>query len=215
VTELDDHVERTERSVQAFPHPSGRGHTVVLRRTYDAAIDDIWSACTEPDRLARWFLPVRGDLRVGGHYQLEGNAGGEILACEPPRRLLVTWLFGEDRDPDDTSEVELRLTPVDGGTLFELEHRAVVDADFWNRYGPGAVGVGWDLGLVGLAAYLQGRPVPEAELTATPEGRDLVRRSGQAWRAAHAASGADPVSAATLAETTTAFYLGEEPPADG
>ena len=44
----------------------------------------MWDACTDPERIGRWFLPVSGDLRLGGRYQLEGNAGGEILRCEPP-----------------------------------------------------------------------------------------------------------------------------------
>ena len=59
----------------------------MLRRRYDAAIEDVWDAVTDPDRLKRWFLPISGDLRVGGTFQLEGNAGGEILSCEPPRLL--------------------------------------------------------------------------------------------------------------------------------
>lgn len=36
-------------------------------------------------------MPVSGELRVGGAFQLEGNAGGEILACEPPNLVRLTW----------------------------------------------------------------------------------------------------------------------------
>ncbi len=47
------------------------------------------------------------------------------------------------------SWIELRLTPVeDGGTRFELEHIAHVDDERWAEFGPGAVGVGWDTGLL-------------------------------------------------------------------
>ncbi len=35
-----------------------------------------------------------------------------------------------------------------------LEHIAHVEGDLWDRFGPGAVGVGWDLALMGLARYL-------------------------------------------------------------
>src|SRR5262252_969597 len=82
---------------------SGERVSVLLRRGYDAAISDVWDAVTQPDRIRRWFLPISGELRVGGSFQLEGNAGGEILACEPPRRLKVT--FGAP-----TSVVEVRLS---------------------------------------------------------------------------------------------------------
>jgi uncharacterized protein YndB with AHSA1/START domain len=209
MTDMDDQITRTRRSVENFDHPAGAGRTVALRRTFDAPIDDVWSACTEPERMARWFMPVTGDLRVGGHYQLEGNAGGEILVCEPPHRLKVTWIFGEV-EPDDLSEVEVLLSPVDGGgTLLELEHRATVDPDFWNRFGPGAVGIGWDLSMYGLAGYVAGtfvRDGSEEEMLATPEGRAFVERSGEAWRLAHEVSGADPDFAKSAAENTIEAY---------
>jgi uncharacterized protein YndB with AHSA1/START domain len=214
MTDMDRQITGTRREVADADHPAGQVHTVSLRRTYDAPVEDVWSACTEAERLGRWFLPVSGELRLGGHYQLEGNAGGEILVCEPPRHLVVTWIFGE-AEPDTFSEVEVRLSPTDGGaTLLELEHRATVDPEFWNRFGPGAVGVGWDLGLLGLDGYLAGTfvPRPEEEILATPQGRDFVARSGEAWRAAHEAAGADPAVAKTSAEATVQFYL---PPEEG
>ncbi|MGH3717130.1 MAG: SRPBCC domain-containing protein, partial [Micromonosporaceae bacterium] len=79
--------------------------TVLLRRDYDAPIDDVWDAITDPERIARWFVPVSGDLRLGGRYQLKDQAGGEILRCEPPRLLAVSWIYGEDVG---VSEVEVR-----------------------------------------------------------------------------------------------------------
>jgi uncharacterized protein YndB with AHSA1/START domain len=92
-------------------------------------------ACTTADRIGRWFMPVTGDLRLGGKYQLEGNAGGEILSCEPPRRLRVTWVMGEGA----ASEVEVRLSPGDGAeNVLEPAHTAVVDPASWTKYGPGA-----------------------------------------------------------------------------
>ena len=218
MTDMDDQITSTHREVADFTRPPGQeqGRTVRLKRTYDAPIEDVWSACSEAERISRWFMPVTGDLWVGGHYQLEGNAGGEILVCEPPHRLVVTWIFG-DPGPDPFSEVEVRLSPTDdGGTLFELEHRAVVDDKFWDQFGPGAVGIGWDLGLLGLAAYLRGVVVAEEEgdLLATPEGRDFTHRSSEAWRIAHEASGADASFAATVAENTRAAYTPEVPPSD-
>ncbi|MQA26613.1 MAG: polyketide cyclase, partial [Micromonosporaceae bacterium] len=68
--------------------PAGEGRAVRLRREYDAPIEDVWDAITNAERINRWFLPVSGDLRLGGTYQLKGNAGGEIRRCEPPRLLV-------------------------------------------------------------------------------------------------------------------------------
>src|SRR5262245_27499912 len=64
---------------------------VAARRRYRGAIDDVWDALTNAERIPRWFLPVTGDLRLGGRYQLQGNAGGAITACEAPRMFAVTW----------------------------------------------------------------------------------------------------------------------------
>ena len=92
---------------------------------------------------------MRGDLRLGGHYQFEGNAG-EIVACEPPEQFKVTWgMHGQFSC--------LTITLAEQGsdrTLLRLEHVAHVPDDMWSEYGPGAVGVGWDGGLLGLALYL-------------------------------------------------------------
>src|SRR5919197_393561 len=107
---------------------AGQARAVVLRRHYDAPIEDVWDGCTNPDRLSRWFLAVSGDLRPGGTFSLAGNASGQIRRCEPPRLLALTWVYG-DRPVD---EVELRLTPDPaGGTLFELSHATVSGQVEW------------------------------------------------------------------------------------
>ena len=55
----------TRREVR--DHESGL-KTLLIRRTYDAAPEDVWDALTDPDRIVRWFLPVTGDLRPGGRF---------------------------------------------------------------------------------------------------------------------------------------------------
>ncbi len=64
---------------------AGEAHSVIISQVYAASIDDVWDACTNPIRIPRWFLPVSGDLKPGGHYQIEGNASGTIERCDPPR----------------------------------------------------------------------------------------------------------------------------------
>lgn len=188
--------------------PAGEAYTVVLRRRYDAEIEDVWDAITSAERLRRWFLPVSGDLRLGGTFQLEGNAGGEILQCEPPRRLKVSWLFGPDAK-DGTSEVEVRLAPgPDRNTEFELVHSAVVDEVFFPTYGPGATGVGWDLGLLGLALHLAGGEIADpTQFESSPEAREFSRRSAAAWGAAHLAAGGEAEQVAAAVKATTTFYV--------
>lgn len=185
---------------------TGEARTVVLRRTYDAAVEEVWDAITDPERIPRWFLPVSGDLRPGGTYQLQGNAGGRILACEPPTRLRLTWVFGE-ADPD-SSEVEVQLAAAGDGTELVLRHTAVVDEAMWERFGPGATGVGWDLGLLGLGMYLRtGATVEDpGNWPLSAEGRQFATGSSQAWGAALKASGASDAQVASAVENTTKFY---------
>ena len=121
--DIANQLNAIHRQVERRPAADGDGErvSVLLRRSYDTTVQDVWDAVTDPDRMKRWFLPVSGDLQVGGSFQLEGNAGGEILTCEPPRLLRVT--FG-----DPNSIVELRLTAQgDGATVLELEHTVPIE----------------------------------------------------------------------------------------
>lgn len=79
-----------ERRVSA---PAADLRTITLTQTYDTSVEDLWAACTEPTRLARWFLPVEGDLRAGGTYQLKDNAHGTVQACDPPAGFRATWEY--------------------------------------------------------------------------------------------------------------------------
>ena len=178
--------------------------SVLIRREYPAAVDDVWEACTEPERLRRWFLPVSGDLRLGGRYQLEGNAGGEILHCAPPKLLHLTWGMGDG----PASEVRLMLTAIDADTTeLELEHQRVGDPEFWAKYGPGSVGTGWDLILYGLAADLAGSDLSDRESwTRTQEYAEFVRASTRAWASAHEAAGASTEQARSAAGETLRFF---------
>ena len=190
---------------------------VIATRNYDTDIADLWDALTNPERIPRWFLPISGDLKLGGRYQFEGQAGGEIVACEPPRRLAVSWEFG-----GSVSWVTVTLAN-DGarGTRLELEHLSVAEGDFWDRYGPGAVGVGWDLALIGLALYLAtapGQAFDRAAASAWPgsdDGKDFIRRSSADWCRASIAAGTEEAGARRAAANTTAFYCGEPEPGGG
>src|SRR3954470_16022344 len=160
----------------------------VARRTYGTDRADLWDALTDRERIPRWFLPVSGSTDVGGRYQLEGNAGGVVERCDAPDSFAVTWEYGSM-----VSWLVVTLTPDADGTALELTHEAYVDPDLWTRFGPGAVGVGWDLALMGLGLHIQsGAPVDrEAGLAfpLTPEGLEFVRAAATGWAEAAIADG--------------------------
>jgi uncharacterized protein YndB with AHSA1/START domain len=201
-------VRATDRRVVPIQKNGIPARVVTAGRTYAAAVADVWDALTSAERLPRWFSPVSGDLELGGRYQVEGNAGGEIQTCEPPRLFAVTWEF-----MGATSWLAVELTEVAEGTRLELRHTQHTDNDFWTQFGPGATGVGWDLGLLGLAHHLAGAPdVDPAAAEAwslSEEGRAFSTGCAESWAEADIAAGADPATARAAGAATGAFYRGE------
>jgi uncharacterized protein YndB with AHSA1/START domain len=203
------------REVRSGSREGGPTRIAIARRTYPTDQADLWDALTNAERIPRWFLPITGDLHVGGRYQLEGNAGGVIEQCDRPTSLAVTWEFG-----GGTSWLRVTLAPAGDSTDLELAHEAPVDPEFWDQFGPGAVGVGWDLALMGLGLHLEsGEPVDPAEFatfTVSPEGIELVRRAAAGWADAAIGDGDEPGPAKEAAERTVAFYttVPEDPPGE-
>lgn len=211
--DLISQIGAVTRTVESRLRDGRPAWVVVAERTYDTTVDDLWDALTNAERIPRWFLPVSGELRLGGRYQLEGNAGGTITRCEPPRAVGLTWEFG-----GEVTWVDVTLEPTrDGRSHLRLEHIAHVSDDRWNEYGPGAVGVGWDSALAGLGNHIAtGAAVDPREAMAwlaSADGKAFVRRSSEDWCRASIAAGTDPAAAAAAAGRTTAAYTGEPPSA--
>ena len=200
--------EATRREVATR---EGEGEELVvarIARTYPTDVEDLWEACTDPERIARWFLPVSGDLQEGGRYRLEGNASGTVTRCDRPRGFDATWEFN-----GQVSWIEVRFAPDGDDARFELVHTAPVIPGFWETYGPGAVGIGWDLGLLGLGLHLGGDGVAPEDVekwSASDEGREFIAACGHAWGTASEAIGIAPDDAAARAERTIAFYSGDQ-----
>ncbi|MFC9981194.1 SRPBCC domain-containing protein [Gordonia sp. NPDC127522] len=204
-----DELTATQRAMGEGSLPAGDAYTIELRRTYHADVDDVWDAITNPERLRRWLKAVTGDLRLGGKFELDGGEHGEILVCDPPHLLTVTWLYGPDADKwPGTSEVRVRLSPGQAGdTELELIHAAFVGEPLFPTYGPGAGGVGWDLLLLGLTRLLvDGETADHAAIEKSPEGREFIRRSAAAWGEAHLAAGGEPAQVEAAAAATAKFY---------
>ncbi|HEY6888607.1 MAG TPA: SRPBCC family protein [Solirubrobacter sp.] len=200
------------REVRSGSRDGAPTRIAVARRHYPTDQADLWDAVTNAARIPRWFLPISGELVLGGRYQLQGNAGGVVERCEEPSVFAVTWEMGPMM-----SWLEVTLSAVDDGTVLELVHEAPVDPDLWTQYGPGAVGIGWDLCLLGLGMYVAGDTVPngpaEADaLRTSPEGSEFIRRSGTGWADAAIADGDEADAAREAAARTIAAYT---TPVDG
>ena len=205
--DVEGHLGAVERSVASLERDGQPARAVTLSRGYATTVGDLWDAVTSGERIPRWFLPISGDLKLGGRYQLEGNAGGVITTCERPSRLALTWEFG-----GDVSWVEVRLSNDGAGRArLTLTHTALL-SERWREYGPGAVGVGWEMGLLGLALHIDQPAAPkpdEAEFAASRDGKALLTGSSEGWGRAAVATGEDPDAAGAAARRTTAFYTGE------
>ncbi|MEM9180037.1 MAG: SRPBCC family protein [Pseudomonadota bacterium] len=181
-------------------------------RVYETELADLWDALTNPERIPRWFLPIAGDLRPGGRYQLEGHAGGTITKCDPPRVFHATWEYG-----DDVSWLEVDLSAAETGTQLSLTHIMRKDEkgeSHWQTYGPGATGVGWDLAFLALDYVLSnaGAIIDAAENAAwmaSGAGKLFIRDSAQKWGEAHIRAGEAPEIALEMAARTASFYTGE------
>jgi uncharacterized protein YndB with AHSA1/START domain len=207
-----DQVNAVQRQVGSRVLEAGAARTTTISQVYAATLDDLWDACTNPERIPRWFLPVSGELKVHGRYQLEGNAGGTITACDPPNGFDATWEYG-----GTVTWIEVRLTPeADGRTRFALEHIAHVDDEMWSQFGPGATGLGWDLAFIGLRLHLGTSaavdPVAFQAWTVTDAGKEFVTMSSERWFEANVAAGTDADDARVAADRTTAAYT-EDPAA--
>jgi uncharacterized protein YndB with AHSA1/START domain len=143
-TRADTHVVGTLRSVD------GTG-VVRMEDRYHTGIDDLWSALTEPQRLARWIADVEGDLRVGGEFHASFTSGwqgpGRVDVCEPPRRLRLTMSPGQQ----DQTVIEAELVAEGDHTSLAVEERGLPLTEL------AAHGAGWQAHLEDLAAHLAGQ----------------------------------------------------------
>lgn len=132
------------------PIDDSRG-AVRVQDLYPTDIDDLWSALTEPERLARWIAHVEGDLSLGGAFTARFTSSwegpGRVDVCEPPHRLLLTMNPGQD----DETVIEATLNAEERGTRLVIEERGLPVAAL------AAHGAGWQAHIEDLAAFLAGR----------------------------------------------------------
>jgi len=130
----------------------GKG-VVRMEDRFDTDINDMWSALTEPSRLARWLGDVDGDLRIGGEFQArffasEWEGTGRVETCEAPQHLLVTTT---DKDQGATHTIEATLSAEGDHTVLVIEEAGMPVEHL------GGYGAGIQIHVEDLAAYLAGR----------------------------------------------------------
>ncbi len=142
----------SNRIVGTLRTADGKG-VVRMEDHFDTHIDDLWSALTDPGRLARWLGEFEGDLRLGGEFRArffssgwEGT--GRVEACEPPRHLLV--MTRDDRQAEEHA-IEATLTADGNHTILILEERGM-PVNLLAAYGAGI-----QVHIEDLAAHIAGR----------------------------------------------------------
>ena len=153
---------------------------VRMEDRFDTDIDDLWSALTDPRRLARWYGEVGGDLRPGGEFHARvrdaGERIGRVDACEPPRRLLLTM-----RDPDpqpgqpEETVIEAQLTADGDQTILVVEDRGM-PLDLLAAYGAGV-----QIHVENLATHIAGHEPGDTEARwdeLLPAYQDLAASNG-------------------------------------
>ena len=136
----------------------GKG-VVRMEDRFDTDIDDLWSALTDPGRLARWLGEFEGDLRLGGEFRARFFASGwegtgRVEVCEPPRHLLV--MTKHVRQADEHA-VEATLTADGDHTVLILEERGM-PVNLLAAYGAGI-----QVHIEDLAAHVAGRERCDAD----------------------------------------------------
>ncbi|HEX4059015.1 MAG TPA: SRPBCC family protein [Galbitalea sp.] len=144
----------TARILGSLREENGAG-VVHVEDVYDTDIDDLWSAITDPARLARWVVKVDGDLRVGGEFTVLFTSSwegvGRVDVCEAPHHVrITTW-----SDEDAPGAIDATLTEVTGGTRLVIEEDGLPLDEYLYH------GSGWQTHIEDLAAYLAGRPVSD------------------------------------------------------
>jgi len=140
---------------------------VRIEDRYDTDIDDLWSAITDPERLARWFGEVDGDLSQRGEFRVHiadaGDRTGQVEACEPPQRLVVTtretdesYRRGQGVPPFDAVwDITLTADGDQTALVIEVKGMPLDKIAFF--------GAGWQIHAENLAAYLAGREPNDVE----------------------------------------------------
>ncbi|WP_433825241.1 hypothetical protein ACQP2E_24280 [Actinoplanes sp. CA-015351] len=87
-----EQINRVRRELGPRVLEAGEARELTISQVYDTGLDDLWAVVTEPSRIERWFLPVSGELRIGGALFMKQSsdawAAADIAAGEKPQEAL-------------------------------------------------------------------------------------------------------------------------------
>ncbi len=203
--DVTGNLDAVARSVSYLEKNARPASAVTLSRNYETTIRDLWEAISNLNRIPLWFAPVSGTPELGGHYSIEGNASGTITECERLSHFALTWEFA-----GDTSWVAARVSEEGNKARLTLSHTAHLSTH-WEEYGAGAVGVGWEMGFLGLALHIADPEWPkpdDLEFATSSDGRAFITGSSEGWVQAAIEAGEEPEKARGAGRRTSAFYMG-------
>ncbi len=194
------------RKVEKGEREGQQTYVMISESIYNTDVNDLWDAITNKERLPHWFGQVDGDLRLDGCFQIKNNASGTITQCEYLKGFELTWEYASD-----VSWVKAKLSIIQPDkTQLYVEHQSSAKGKHFEVYGPGAVGVGWDLWITFLNHHIITAGSVDETALPTPEGKNFISNSAQSWGEATAKAGYDREWAFSSAKSTEKFYLGEE-----
>jgi uncharacterized protein YndB with AHSA1/START domain len=139
-----------QRIIGTLREENGFG-VVRMEDRFRTDAEDLWSAVTDPERLARWIAEVRGELQPGGGFEAKFTSGwegnGRVDVCEPPHHLLVTLSPGTD----DQTLIEAWIGREGDHAVLVVEERGLPLEEYAMH------GAGWQAHFEDLGAHLAGR----------------------------------------------------------
>lgn len=199
-------IDAVTRGVFLDRDPDGETRSVLVRQHFPVPLAALWAAVTTADGIASWLAPIEGELREGGHYAITGNAEGSVLSCDALHAFSVSWEFA-----GTTARVDVEVTADSQGSTLAMTHTMDREDPTWERFGPGATGIGWDLSLLGLANHLAAFPAWSGEEALAwmqgDAGRGFIIGSAERWGDAAVAAGTEHEEAEAAAEAAARAYL--------
>jgi uncharacterized protein YndB with AHSA1/START domain len=161
--------ENLHHSIEGSLHTIDGVGIVCMNARFVTDVDDLWSALTDPLRLARWYGNVQGDLRVEGEFTAfvfasEWDGRGHIEECVRPHHLRISqW---EQEGAKHTVAADL---VIDGDeTILRFATSGMPTDLLW------AYGAGWQAHLEDLGAHVAGQDPGDVSTSSRARMDELV-----------------------------------------
>ncbi len=179
VIDVTQQIRDVERRVGSRSLEAGPTRTVTISQTYGTDIDDLWDACTNPERIPRWFLPITGELGSAVAISSRATRAGRSRSASRRNGLFATWEIG-----GDVNWIEVRLARAIGADATRARAHRARRRRHVDAVRSGRRGIGWDMALIGLVPHLaSGDPVDRESAMAwmtSEAGRNSSRRAARA-----------------------------------